>query len=73
MGIPFPQISHSANSQMERVSPLTNESNITYHGSRFGTGIKQLKLVDNSNHIIMDCLIHDAIEESFNHVVIHYP
>ena len=32
-------------------------------GSRFGTGIKQLEPVDDANHIIMDYLIHDAIEE----------
>ena len=38
-------------------------------GSRFGTGIKQLELVDDSNHIIMDYSIHDAIEAGFNHVV----
>ena len=38
-------------------------------GSRFGTGIKQLKPVDDSNHIIMDYSIHDAIEAGFNHVV----
>ena len=38
-------------------------------GSRFGTGIKQLEPVDASNHIIMDCSIHDAIEAGFNHVV----
>lgn len=35
-------------------------------GSRFGTGIKQLELVDASNHIIMDYSIHDAIEAGFN-------
>ncbi len=38
-------------------------------GSRFGTGIKQLEPVDNSNHIIMDYSIHDAIEAGFNRVV----
>ena len=38
-------------------------------GSRFGTGIKQLELVDDTNHIIMDYSIHDAIEAGFNHVV----
>ena len=38
-------------------------------GSRFGTGFKQLAPVDTSNHIIMDYLIHDAIEAVFNHVV----
>ena len=38
-------------------------------GSRFGTGIKQLGLVDDANHIIMDYSIHDAIEAGFNHVV----
>ena len=38
-------------------------------GSRFGTGIKQLKPVDASNHIIMDYSIHDAMEAGFNHVV----
>lgn len=38
-------------------------------GSRFGTGIKQLEPVDDSNHIIMDYSIHDAIEAGFNHVV----
>lgn len=38
-------------------------------GSRFGTGIKQLEPVDDSNHIIMDYSIHDAIEVGFNHVV----
>ena len=45
------------------------EHNITYHGSRFGTGIKQLEPVDDANHIIMDYSIHDAIEAGFNHVV----
>ena len=45
------------------------ENNITYHGSRFGTGIKQLEPVDDANHIIMDYSIHDAIEAGFNHVV----
>ena len=35
-------------------------------GSRFGTGIKQLEPVDDSNHIIMDYSIHDAIEAGFN-------
>lgn len=38
-------------------------------GSRFGEGIKQLEPVDNSNHIIMDYSIHDAIEAGFNEVV----
>ena len=38
-------------------------------GSRFGTGIKQLEPVDDTNHIIMDYSIHDAIEAGFNHVV----
>ena len=38
-------------------------------GSRFGTGIKQLEPVDDSNHIIMDYSIHDAIETGFNHIV----
>ena len=38
-------------------------------GSRFGTGIKQLEPVDDSNHIIMDYSIHDAIEAGFNKVV----
>ena len=38
-------------------------------GSRFGTGIKQLELVDDAGHIIMDYSIHDAIEAGFNHVV----
>ena len=38
-------------------------------GSRFGTGIKQLEPVDDSNHIIMDYSIHDAIEAGFNHVI----
>ena len=38
-------------------------------GSRFGTGIKQLEPVDDSNHIIMDHSIHDAIEAGFNHIV----
>ena len=37
--------------------------------SRFGTGIKQLELVDDAGHIIMDYSIHDAIEAGFNHVV----
>ncbi len=38
--------------------------------SRFGAGIKQLKLMDDANHIIMDYhSIHDAIEAGFNHVV----
>lgn len=31
-------------------------------GSRFGGGIKKLESVDDNNHIIMDCSIHDAIE-----------
>ena len=39
-------------------------------GSRFGTGIKQLEPVDDSNHIIMDYSIHDAIEAGFNHIVL---
>ena len=38
-------------------------------GSRFGTGIKQLEPVDDSNHIIMDYSIHDAVEAGFNEVV----
>lgn len=38
-------------------------------GSRFGEGIKQLEPVDNSNHIIMDYSIHDAIEVGFNDIV----
>ena len=38
-------------------------------GSRFGTGIKQLEPVDDSNHIIMDYSIHDAIEAGFNQIV----
>lgn len=38
-------------------------------GSRFGTGIKQLAPVDDSQHIVMDCSIHDAIKAGFNHVV----
>lgn len=38
-------------------------------GSRFGTGIKQLEPVDDSNHIIMDYSIHDAIEAGFTHIV----
>ena len=38
-------------------------------GIRFGTGIKQLEPVDDSNHIIMDYSIHDAIEAGFNNVV----
>ena len=38
-------------------------------GSRFGTGIKQLEPVDDTDHIIMDYSIHDAIEAGFNHVV----
>lgn len=38
-------------------------------GSRFGTGIKQLAKVDNSNHIIMDYSIHDAIEAGFNKII----
>ena len=46
-----------------------NENSITYHGSRFGTGIKQLEPVDASEHIIMDYSIHDAIEAGFDHVV----
>ena len=46
-----------------------DEHNITYHGSRFGTGIKQLEPVDDAGHIIMDYSIHDAIEAGFNHVV----
>lgn len=31
-------------------------------GGRFEIGIKQLEPVDNSNHIIMDYSIHDAID-----------
>lgn len=50
-----------------------NENSITYHGSWYrqslGTGIKQLKPVDASAHIIMDYSIHDAIEAGFDHVV----
>ena len=38
-------------------------------GSRFGTGLKQLEPVDDTDHIIMDYSIHDAIEVGFNHVV----
>ena len=38
-------------------------------GSCFGTGIKQLKPVDASEHIIMDYSIHDAIEAGFDHMV----
>lgn len=38
-------------------------------GSRFGTGIKQLEPVDDGQHIVMDCSIHDAIKAGFNHVV----
>ena len=38
-------------------------------GSRFGGGIKQLEPVDDSNHIIMDYSIHDAMEAGFNHIV----
>ena len=38
-------------------------------GSRFGTGIKQLKPVDDAGHIIMDYSIHDALEAGFNHVI----
>ena len=38
-------------------------------GSRFGGGIKQLEPVDEQGHIIMDYLIHDAIEAGFNKVV----
>ena len=38
-------------------------------GSRFGTGIKQLEPADESNHIIIDYSIHDAIEAGFNHIV----
>ena len=45
------------------------ENNITYHGSRFGTGIKQLEPVNDAGHRIMDYSIHDAIEAGFNHVV----
>ena len=38
--------------------------------SRFGAGIKQLKRMDDANHIIMDYhSIHDAIEAGFNQVV----
>lgn len=64
---------------MESVTPLTNEKRKEMKttllimaagiGSRFGTGIKQLEPVDDSNHIIMDYSIHDAIEAGFNHVV----
>ena len=38
-------------------------------GSRFGGGIKQLELVDEQGHIIMDYSIHDAIEAGFNKVI----
>lgn len=38
-------------------------------GSRFGGGIKQLAPVDDSNHIIMDYSIHDAIEAGFNQII----
>ena len=38
-------------------------------GSRFGTGIKQLEPVDDTDHIIVDYSIHDAIKAGFNHVV----
>lgn len=38
-------------------------------GSRFDGGIKQLELVDDNNHIIMDYSIHDAIESGFNEIV----
>ena len=37
--------------------------------SRFGTGIKQLEPVDDTNHISIDYSIHDVIETGFNHVV----
>ncbi len=64
---------------MESINPFTNEKRKEMKttllimaagiGSRFGTGIKQLEPVDDSNHIIMDYSIHDAIEAGFNHVV----
>lgn len=38
-------------------------------GSRFGGGIKQLAAIDDSNHIIMDYTVHDAIEAGFNKIV----
>lgn len=46
-----------------------HEKNITYHGSRFRTGIKQLEPIDEANHIIIDYSIHDVIEDGLNHVV----
>jgi UTP-glucose-1-phosphate uridylyltransferase len=64
---------------LENVNPFTNEKRKEMKttllimaagiGSRFGTGIKQLEPVDDSNHIIMDYSIHDAIEAGFNHIV----
>ena len=38
-------------------------------GSRFGGGIKQLEPVGPNGEIIMDYLIHDALEAGFNKVV----
>ena len=38
-------------------------------GSRFGTGIKQLAPVDDGQHIVMDCSIHDAIKAGFKGII----
>lgn len=38
-------------------------------GSRYGGGIKQLEIVDDYGHIIMDYSIHDAIEAGFDKIV----
>ena len=41
-------------------------------GSRFGTGIKQLELVDDAGHIIMDYSIHDGHFKRMLIEVCHY-
>lgn len=38
-------------------------------GSRYGGDIKQLEAVDESNHLIIDYSIHDAIVAGFNKIV----
>ena len=38
-------------------------------GSRFGEGIKQLTLVDDYGHVIMDYSVYDAIEAGFNEII----
>ena len=38
-------------------------------GSRFGGGIKQIELVDDAGHIIIDYSIHDAIAAGFDKII----